>query len=60
MSITNKPAYEFHCASQKQFTIIEQHIEKFFQKRAYIGSTIESPIIQATVKDFDLNKTIRK
>ncbi|XLR27842.1 hypothetical protein S83_055742 [Arachis hypogaea] len=56
MSVKNKPAYEFHWACRKQFNIIERHIAKFFQKRGYVRSTTESPIIQAAVKEFDLNK----
>ncbi|RYR06261.1 hypothetical protein Ahy_B06g086020 [Arachis hypogaea] len=56
MSVKNKPACEFHWACRKQFNIIERHIAKFFQKRGYVRSTTESPIIQTAVKDFDLNK----
>ncbi|RYR53753.1 uric acid degradation bifunctional protein TTL-like [Arachis hypogaea] len=56
MSVKNKPACEFHWACRKQFNIIERHITKFFQKRGYVRSTTESPIIQTAVKDFDLNK----
>ncbi|MED6191203.1 hypothetical protein PIB30_113846, partial [Stylosanthes scabra] len=43
-------------ACREQFKIIERHIARFFQKRGYIRSTTESPIIQTAVKDFDLNK----
>ncbi|RYR62754.1 hypothetical protein Ahy_A04g020500 [Arachis hypogaea] len=58
MSVKNKPACEFYWACRKQFDIIERHIAKFFQKRGYLGSTTESPLIQAVVKDFDLNKKL--
>ncbi|MED6111829.1 hypothetical protein PIB30_056003 [Stylosanthes scabra] len=56
MCITTKPSCEFYWACQKQFRIIERHIAKFSQKRRYIRSTTKSPLIQAVVKDFDLNK----
>ncbi|RYR38926.1 hypothetical protein Ahy_A09g044247 [Arachis hypogaea] len=45
-------------ACRKQFNIIERHIAKNFQKRGYVRCTTESLIIQATVKDFDLNKKL--
>ncbi|MED6209678.1 hypothetical protein PIB30_057055 [Stylosanthes scabra] len=54
--IKTTPTFEFQHACKRQFLIIERHIAKFFQKKGYIYSTIESPVIQTAIKDFDLNK----